>query len=261
MKKGTTLRDPAFIATQYRQHFKIFVDKFEPRVSEELIRLVRNYSAAFGSASDYSKFHLFDFMIANRGVHDEDYIMSELAIVGISEIKPFLEFRKKFWKLVDQYNLNADWLERDMFDFIGFRAKGAKIANLSAVCTTTEDPYESDLLSFNMRGWRIGEESTEEFKKIVKKQFDLFLSEYLSKSEAEARSLGYKDPRGRLNDPRRVKWLVWFTVMKWPRSRILAEIVGDSDDPCIADRMRRDPDTLQAAFNQFAAYGLPVRRD
>jgi hypothetical protein len=84
------------------------------------------------------------------------------------------------------------------------------------------------------------------------------LQDYFRIIKESFKKFGYKELQGDTYNYERLKWLVWWNVKKWDKTKIVEENERETrEDKEIGKEI--EISTINKAFNQFKSYDLPVR--
>lgn len=172
-------------------------------------------------------------------------------------IPAFIELQFEILNWADRHKIGKDWILRYAYFFLAHMSKNPDVP-LSEVeipplnsRSLAAGPFE-----FRFNGWSAGDESKEDYETRITEHFNSKLSDYFT---GVGRSLKLNRKK-RLTKPieyDRVKWLVRWTVQKWTKDEILAEI--DKEFQKKGLERYYSPRTIETAFAQFKDHCLPVR--
>ncbi len=271
-------RDKQFTSGEYQYKFLCFVDELVPEAFETLKSLVPKYENVFGAFGYASRMKLFQNLIANN-TQKGNYILFNLGDKMQSGdpdapepdknknplLKNFLEFRESFYKFIERFGLETNWLKENLFDFLYQLSTNPKYFDgLALAFGYSWNPYEGETVTFEFDGWRIDRDS-KDFEKAAKAAFKNHLRDYIKKTAEQAKAHGYKLATGK-NALSNVKWLVYWNNSKveylW---EILPEIPEFEYIDKIKDEQRKKKvqdaasNKLEKAFKEFERFDLPVR--
>jgi hypothetical protein len=176
-------------------------------------------------------------------------VVDSLGLRGGNTIKSFAILQYKLICWCRKHNLKKDWILQYAYSFLAqFRDDPeleieALVISDYPVSAGTDNPP-----TFQVPGWRIGEESGADF---VSRSVELFkdqLAGYMIET-ADALELNSKKRITKPIDYHRVKWRVQSTVLGMNDGDILQDLTDEYDSP--------DLSTIRKAFKVFDDCGLP----
>lgn len=258
-------RDKELMPGAYQHQFLCFIDELVPEAFETLKSLVPKYEKVFGAFGYGSRIGLFQNLIANN-TQKGNYILFNLddKMRGYDPdapepdknknplLKNFLEFRESFYKFIERFRLDKDWLKENLFAFLCQLSETPQyFSGLAFAFGYSWNPYEGDSITFEFDGWRIDRES-KDFEKAAKAAFENHLRDYIKGTAKQAKADGYKLATGKI-DLDAVKWLVLWNKYEF---EYLADILQPISDYC---DVNVTSDTVRKAFRKFEKLDLPVR--
>jgi hypothetical protein len=186
---------------------------------------------------------------ANRYKLDSDV---DIDRANRQALDDFYSLRNAYLDFLDEFGFStSDWLRERLFDLLGrLTYRETNLNSLVYAYSHAYSPREGDRFVFEVDGWQIKDDS-KDFEKSVRLAFENQLRTYVNQTAKEFQADGYKrstKPR----DIESVKWLVYWTVKRFPKGKIREMMAGE--ESC-------DDSTLDKMFQRFKTYGLPVREE